>query len=184
MNAGRMIREGFVAGLVGAAAVAAWFLIVDTVAGRPFFTPAALGGFFFWGARDPAQVQIAVPAVAAYTLLHIILFFAVGFVGAGLAQAVESFPPALFIVLVVVAVFEFAFFLLLALVARPLLGALTWWSVAGGNALAVIAMARYFWRAHPVMRERILAHPLGAAMTNLSMERLKKSQEPGGPPAP
>ena len=37
------LREGVVAGLLGAASVAAWFFVLDVVNGRPFFTPAVLG---------------------------------------------------------------------------------------------------------------------------------------------
>ena len=36
-------RDGIVAGILGATAVALWFLGVDTIAGHPFATPAALG---------------------------------------------------------------------------------------------------------------------------------------------
>jgi len=58
MQLSRIMREGFIAGLIGAGAVALWFLIVDVIAGRPFFTPAMLGSAVFWGVRDPAQVGI------------------------------------------------------------------------------------------------------------------------------
>src|SRR3954471_16249644 len=40
-------REGTLAGIIGAASVALWFLIVDSIAGRPFFTPAILGASVF-----------------------------------------------------------------------------------------------------------------------------------------
>ena len=53
----RIVREGFIAGLIGATLVATWFLLVDLVAGRPFFTPAMLGDALFWGVRDPAGVS-------------------------------------------------------------------------------------------------------------------------------
>ena len=45
----RILREGFVGGCIGAAAVATWFLLVDTIGGRPFFTPAMLGSAVFFG---------------------------------------------------------------------------------------------------------------------------------------
>ena len=48
MQLTRILREGFIAGLIGAGAVALWFLIVDTIAGRPFFTPAMLGSLAWW----------------------------------------------------------------------------------------------------------------------------------------
>lgn len=36
-------REGARAGVVGALAVAAWFFLVDLIAGQPLATPEALG---------------------------------------------------------------------------------------------------------------------------------------------
>jgi hypothetical protein len=35
----RLPQEGIVAGVIGAATVAIWFLILDTLKGRPFYTP-------------------------------------------------------------------------------------------------------------------------------------------------
>ena len=35
----RYLREGVIAGLIGAALVAVWFLIYDAASGRPFRTP-------------------------------------------------------------------------------------------------------------------------------------------------
>src|SRR3989337_2754521 len=100
MDFGRIVREGFVAGLIGAAAVALWFLIVDTVAGRPFFTPAMLGDALFWGQRDPSQVSVAFPTVVGYTMVHVIAFGIVGMIAAFLAYEVELFPMTLLIVIV------------------------------------------------------------------------------------
>ncbi len=37
------LREGVITGFIGATAIAAWFLIVDTIGGRPFYTPIFLG---------------------------------------------------------------------------------------------------------------------------------------------
>ena len=85
MNVGRILREGFVAGLIGAAAVALWFLVVDIVARTPFFTPAMLGSALFWGETDPSVVVPGVPNVIGYTMTHIVLFTLAGAVAAGLA---------------------------------------------------------------------------------------------------
>lgn len=161
MNFQRIVREGFIAGLIGASAVAAWFFVVDLVAGRPFFTPAMLGDALFWGVRDPANVKIAFPTIVGYSMFHVLAFVFVGMVTAVLAFAVEKFPPTLFIVVVAFAVFEFGFYLLVATLARPLLGALAWWSVAIGNAIAALGMGYYLWRAHPALRQALKDHPLG-----------------------
>lgn len=157
----KIIREGFIAGLIGAVAVATWFLIVDLVAGHPFFTPAMLGSAVFWGVRDPNTVEVALSTVLGYTMVHAVAFLVVGLIIAALATMVERFPPTLFLVIVFFAIFEFGFYLATALFARPLLGALAWWSVALGNLIAAGGMGSYFWRARPRIRESLATQPLG-----------------------
>lgn len=157
----RLFREGFVAGLIGAGAVALWFLVVDTVSGQPLYTPAMLGSALFWGLRDPRTVQIAFPAVIGYTLVHVVAFAFVGVVAATLAALVDRSPPTLFLVFVLFAAFEVGFYVAVALVAQPLLGGLAWTNVAIGNLIAAIAMGSYLYRAHPHIRESLALHPLG-----------------------
>jgi len=161
MHLTRVLREGFVAGLIGAGAVALWFLIVDVIAGRPFFTPAMLGSAVFWGVRDPALVVIEYSRIIGYTMIHVSAFIIVGTVAAALAAEVEVAPPTLYLLVVTFAVVEFGFYIMLALLAQPLLGALTWWNVAIGNAIAAYGMGYYLWRAHPKIKEALKVHPLG-----------------------
>src|SRR5262249_56241902 len=42
-----LYQEGLIAGLVGAATVALWFLIIDAIQGRPPYTPTVLGAALF-----------------------------------------------------------------------------------------------------------------------------------------
>jgi hypothetical protein len=65
----RIVREAVVAGLLGAAAVAIWFLLLDLLRGQPFFTPAALGSALFDGARGVAEVDMGFRTVAVANLL-------------------------------------------------------------------------------------------------------------------
>src|SRR5438094_265370 len=44
-----VLREGIIAGLIGAAVVAVWFLILDVARGRPFLTPTILRAAVFFG---------------------------------------------------------------------------------------------------------------------------------------
>src|SRR5207237_708962 len=67
MQVSRILREGFIAGLIGAGAVALWFLIVDVIAGRPFFTPAMLGSAAFWLGQYLRHLH---PKIAATLKLH------------------------------------------------------------------------------------------------------------------
>jgi hypothetical protein len=161
MQLRRVLREGFIAGLIGAAAVALWFLAVDVIAGRPFFTPAMLGSAVFWGARDPAQVVIEYSRIIGYTMIHVSAFIVVGTIAAGLAAEVEVAPPTLYLVVVFFAIFEFGFYVTLAVLAQPLLGSLAWWNVAIGNAIAASGMGYYLWRIHPKVAQTLKLHPLG-----------------------
>src|SRR5205809_5187456 len=82
MQLTRILREGFIAGLIGAGVVALWFLIVDIIAGRPFFTPAMLGSAVFWGVHDPALVVIEYSRIIGYTMIHVSAFIIVGTIAA------------------------------------------------------------------------------------------------------
>jgi hypothetical protein len=174
----RIIREGFVAGLIGAAAVALWFLVVDTISGRPFLTPAMLGSAAFWGVTDLAEVRAlfetngerVFAAVVGYTMVHVVAFIIVGMVAAALAYEVELFPSTLFIVVVFFAIFEFGFYIILAIFAQPLLRGLAWWSVAIGNAIAAAGMGYYLWRMHPKLQAQLAAHPLGEPLDEMADE--------------
>ena len=162
MRLTRVLREGFWAGCIGAAAVAAWFLIVDLINGRPLFTPAMLGSAVFWGATGPSQVVIEFSRVVGYTMIHTSAFVVLGTVAAALMAQAEDTPPALYLVIVLGCCFEVGFYVLVAILAQPLLGALAWWNVAIGNAIAASTMAFYLWRQHPAIAAELKRHPLGA----------------------
>jgi hypothetical protein len=120
-----------------------------------------LGSAVFWGNLDPTAVEIAFPTVIGYTMLHVLLFFAAGAAAASFAALVETFPTTAFIVVFLFAVFEIGFYIVVAVLAQPLLGALAWSNVAVGNALAAFGMGFYLWRAHPRLRQQLAEHPLG-----------------------
>src|SRR5438067_1401799 len=122
MQLTRILREGFIAGLIGAGAVALWFLVVDTIAGRPFFTPAMLGSAVFWGVHDPGLVVVEYSRIIGYTMIHVSAFLIVGTIAAVLAAEVEVAPPTLYLVVVFFAIFEFGFYVTVAILAQLLLG--------------------------------------------------------------
>lgn len=152
----RFLKQGFITGLVGAVAVATWFLIVDSIAGRPFYTPAILGSAAALGLRDPAEVVISLQSVGAYTAFHFLAFFAVGIVAAALAEEAARSLDVLWLVAEVFLVFEIGFYGVIALVFTSLLGELTWINVAVGNFIASASMGFYLWRAHPEIRKQLV----------------------------
>ncbi len=78
----RVVREGVIVGLIGAAAVAAWYLVLDLISGQVFLTPAILGSVVFRGATSLAEVQLDAVTVIGYTGLHLLVFLVVGLIAA------------------------------------------------------------------------------------------------------
>ncbi len=161
MDVRRIGSEGVIVGLLGASAIALWFLTVDLIAGAPLFTPAMLGSALFWALRDPSQVEIAVAPILAYTMIHVLSFVIVGLIASAIACQAERSPSTLFLAVVLFAVFGFGFFTVWAILGPPILGALAWWSVAIGNGIAALTMGYVIWRRHPRLREHLATHPLG-----------------------
>src|SRR4029450_10947851 len=88
----RIVREGLAAGLLGAAAVAIWFLLYDTAAGGPRRTPGLARAALFHGLRDPSALVIGWPIVLEYTLVHGAAFVAFGWMAGALPARVERAP--------------------------------------------------------------------------------------------
>jgi hypothetical protein len=153
------VREGLVAGLLGAAIVAAWYFVFDTAAGKPFHTPNVLGKVFFRGDLDPGARHVVPGIVAGYTVLHLLMF---GLVGMGLTYLVHlaSRNLALRMGLWMGLVVAFCFFAGLTYALTTATGErVPLWSVVGGTLLGVGAMGWYLWRRHPRLGSDA---PLGA----------------------
>jgi hypothetical protein len=146
----RTVREGIWAGLLGAAAVAIWFLVYDTAAGVPLRTPALLGAALFQGLREPSAVQVTLPLVLQYTVVHGAAFVAFGIAAAGLLTLADRDPRLLFGLVMLFCCFEVFFAALLTILAEWLLEAIPWWTILGGNLLAAIVMLGFFFREHRV----------------------------------
>src|SRR5436309_13922255 len=101
-----VLREGVVAGLIGAVVVAVWFLFFDLVRGRPFLTPGLLGGAVFRGVSTPVGLEITVASVLGYTLIHGLAFIASRVVAASLLAPMELEPRWFFGFVILFAAFE------------------------------------------------------------------------------
>lgn len=151
------IRTGLIAGVLGAAAVMAWFLVLDIVRGSLFFTPGALGSALFFGARGAADVQITVETVLGYTGVHLVAFMVVGLLASVLAEAAKREPPLLLGMVLFFVALEVLFIGLLAIVATWLFDSIRWWQVVVGNLIAAVVMFGYLLRVHPELREHLAA---------------------------
>lgn len=152
-------REGVAGGVIGAAAVAMWFLIVDTIAGQPFYTPAVLGAGVFRGlsATELTQMPESVGwLIVGYTVVHGVAFIFAGLIIALAVSLFERTPalifPGFFFLLVF---FEFVYYMYVLAFVEPVLGAISWPQVLVGNLVAVGSMAAFFWRQHADLLPRL-----------------------------
>src|SRR5437879_13467561 len=88
-----VLREGIVAGVIGAVVVAVWFLVVDTLRGHPLETPMFLGAALFFGLKTPLIVAaISLMPGLSYTVVHGLAFVAFGIIAAAVMAATEREP--------------------------------------------------------------------------------------------
>jgi hypothetical protein len=151
---GSVLREGIVAGLIGATVVAVWFLVLDTIHGEPLRTPMLLGTALL---RQPSGIS----AVLSYTVLHGVAFVVFGVIGAVLIAGAERQPMFIFAVVILFTAFEVFFFGAIVVVAKWLLDELAGWAIFVGNVLAAAAMLGYYFKGH-----RALAHRMNEAFAD------------------
>jgi hypothetical protein len=143
------VANGIAAGLLGASSVALFFLVVDLLGGRPFWTPSLLGSALFLGELPAPGTAPQGVLVIAYTAVHVAVF--IGFAVPAAFWALARLPssrgpgrPAL-LALGFFAGFEVVFVTLAELFAPGLSGMLGAGRVAAANALAAVAMAGFLF---------------------------------------
>ncbi len=149
-----LYQEGIVAGLLAAVAVAIWFLIVDTVAGRPFYTPSVLGTALFGRGIGLETAPVSFSMVAMFTWVHGMVFAVLGGVASRLLAVVEKNPSMGFGVLLLFVLLQAGFTVTAAFLAAPIFAALGWPSIFVANLLAAGVMAIYFRLRHPNLSVR------------------------------
>jgi hypothetical protein len=143
-------QDGIVAGVLGAATVALWFLVLDTLAGRPLYTPTVLGTALFRrgaGLDAPELLPVSLEMVGMFTWVHALVFVLLGGLASRLLVLAERNPSYGFGVLLLFVVFQAGFTTAAVLVAAPVIRALGWLPILVANMLAAAAMAGYLgWR--------------------------------------
>lgn len=153
-SARNVIREGLIAGVIGATGIAIWFLIVDTIAQRPLFTPALLGsGLLSVFDRGTSEVPSFAASVIMYTFFHYVVFGIAGIIVSVVVGLAESTPSILGGFFILFVVFELGIHSLVVILREStILGALAWYQIMIGNLLAAVLMGGYLWRRHPELR--------------------------------
>lgn len=156
-----IVREGLIAGILGATAVAVWFFVVDLVGGRLLFTPNVLGeGLLSVFGRSPEPEAVN---IIAYTIFHYAAFTLVGMLAVVLVHAGERSPSVLAGSMILLVAIELGFYGLVALLQQTVLGNFAWYQILAGNVLAAVLMGTYLWRAHPAMRKGLVSALEGTA---------------------
>jgi len=146
----KVLKDGIIAGMLGAAGVAMWFLAVDMIAEHPFFTPDFLGRALFGVLGRGIENHDQTYFVVAYSVFHVAAFAILGIVASTLITASRKAPQftaglALFFV-----VFEVGFyFLALMLSSSNVLGSFAWYQVGAANLVASGLMGGFLLRRHP-----------------------------------
>jgi hypothetical protein len=170
-----ILTDGVLAGVIGATTIALWFLLVDTIDGRPFFTPMTLGAGLIGATRANGVGSGALDLVLAYSVFHYAAFILVGLTAALIVSLADREPSVLLGFVLLFAIAEVGMYALVAIldVASPL-GTHAWLTLMMGNLLAVLAMGTFFWRRRsglgakfrraldrePGSRDQLLAPPV------------------------
>jgi hypothetical protein len=150
---GNVWTEGATAGMLGAAGVAVWFLVIDLVQGEFLRTPAALGkalsSVLGHGITNHGTMFYA----AGYTVFHVAAFAGVGVLASKLVRISERIPQVSVALMLFFAVLECGFYFLAAFLSEGnVLGAFAWYQVGAANLVASVLMGWYLWRRHPALK--------------------------------
>lgn len=155
--------EGTDVGIIGGLAVALWFLLLDTLGGRPMLTPSLLGQVVLLGDSTPDTSNLVFGAILLYTAFHFIVFALLGMGLVALVHWGTENSVVRYALLPVFLAFEVLFYGLLEVLSEGTRELFPFWAVVSANTLAAICMGLYLWYRHPAFRRSIHDTPLGAA---------------------
>lgn len=138
-------RRGVVAGIIAAAAVAIFFLIVDLLAGEALRTPRLMGGLL----TGTAPSDVGAGAIGVFALAHFVLFVVAGTALAWLFDRFRVRPLLLLGVVLGVIFFDLVFYAGLLLRGVDVLEALGWPAFLAGNIIGGLALMGWLARTAP-----------------------------------
>lgn len=148
------LREGLIAGALGATAIAGWTMAVDAFTDRMGVTGALIGAWIYealgagFGGRG-FGAHIVTWLVALYLGV-----MAIGVVASWLYHGSERKPSLAFGLIMLVIVLELILLNLTGLASQnPIFGGIAWLYGLIGNVLGAFVMGRYLWRSHHPERD-------------------------------
>jgi hypothetical protein len=146
-----IVGDGVSAGLIGASAVALWFLIVDAALREPLFTPSLVASAVLKGVPATADHAIELSMVAAFTALHSLAFIAFGVAAAWLVDQFRRTPDLPLISIGLFLALEGGFVIATKLFVPDVAEVIGHGFIVAGNVFAALGMAFYLhdWQRHP-----------------------------------
>src|SRR6266699_327685 len=138
-----LIADGVVGGALAGLVVAMWFLVVDSVAGRPFHTPTVLASALTGQETAAGSFRL----VAAYTVVHFAVFACLGVAVAGVITALRTPPRLLFGVLFGLGAQELVFYAGLSLSGASGVALVPWPHIMAANVLSGFVLMAYLHHA-------------------------------------
>ena len=150
LDAARFRTQGMIAGLVGAALLAAWFLVLDTLRGHPLYTPTLLAHVMLSSGEasvTPESLPGALGPTLVFTAVHALAFAAIGFTVAEFLRRFDLVHSKALTLVLLFGALCVAFLTFGVLFAAVGTNGILLRDAFAGNALAAFGMAGYLWRA-------------------------------------
>ncbi len=150
-----VLREGIISGVTGAVSIAVWFLIADSIQGRPLYTPSVLGTVLIAllkggaGLSSAQSVPVSFGMVLMFSVIHGVSFVSIGLLGAWLLHLAERDASYVFNVVFLLVFLAFVLTFLNMVLAGVVLNALSITDIMIAHLLAVATMGGYYWKRHP-----------------------------------
>jgi hypothetical protein len=146
-----VVGDGVFAGLIGASAVALWFLVVDAALREPLFTPSLVASTLLRGVPASPDHGVDLTMVAAFTAIHSFLFIVFGIAASWLVDQFQHTPDLPLISIATFIALEGGFVIATKLFVPDLAAVIGHGFIVAGNVLAAVGMAVYLrgWQRHP-----------------------------------
>ena len=146
-----VVGDGVFAGLIGASAVALWFLVVDAALREPLFTPSLVASAVLRGTPATPEHAVDLTMVAAFTALHSLAFIVFGIVASWGVDQFERTPDLPLIAIATFIALEGGFVTATKLVVPDVAEVIGHGFIVAGNVFAAVGMGVYLrdWQRHP-----------------------------------
>ena len=146
-----VVGDGVFAGLIGASAVALWFLVVDAALREPLFTPSLVASTLLRGVPPAPEHAVDLTMVAAFTAIHSFLFILFGIAASWVVDQFQHTPDLPLITIGTFIALEGGFVVATKLFVPDLAATIGHGFIVAGNVFAAVGMGLYLrdWQRHP-----------------------------------